>query len=364
MKFNCRKINTTIAAILLTAALSGCYPSGNEVNRPSDNSFASPSDTSIDYSQNDNLFVSATPPECEITSAPVIELKVREWDNDAVINCFLNGKAITEKYEYDSDCFTDEMRYVYYTDDGYSLIFEPGRLSFRNSEKCTKFIYSFFESLYFDNDLDKLCADSEITSFSENEARSTVEEILEAFNITNVGTPYVFAFSSETANKIFAEWFNEADYVKWTEAEDAYLLVYQYEYEGIPVATNSIPLQGTDENVSETAIMAMVTKDEIVSFVCRNIYDENYTSTGKADINVTAEAALNLVYKSYNEIELTSPVSIQNCRLVYAPISKTGEKTCLFSPIWQFDVVTTSQRTQREYLSKEYINAQSGIRIY
>lgn len=359
----CVKISVLLGTALIL--LTGCYPTGLEHNSApnysdTDSSYISPNDTPSDYSQIDNFYVNASLPEIQIKSASVIELKVREWDNDVVINYFLSDKVVAEKHEYDSDYFSDEKRCVYFTDDGYSLIYEPGRLSFRNMEKCSEYFYTYIESLFFSSDLEKLCADSEIAAFSEKEAESRVDKVLNAFSITNVGEPYVFSFDAETANSLI----DESQAKKWTQSQEAYLLVYPYEYEGLPIATSSVPLQGTEDFISETAAMAIVTKDEIVSFNCRNVYDEKYLSTAEAQINYNAEAALNIITKKYNEIVLTSPVSIIECKLVYAPIGKIDEKTCVFTPMWQFDIVTTSQRTQHEYMSREYVNAQSGMRIY
>lgn len=355
-----KHIRLLLSFLLCAAMLTGCYPDGTVRNDVYGNADMSEIEEIVDGIENLELDLKlpATPSE----DIYLLQVEYRRWDNDKLQEMFLEGKTVTESYEYESDYFSEEFRYVYMTDDEYLLIFESGRLSnwsTSEKDKMKRWVESWFNSSY---NLDVLFTDENVSSFSRADAQKAVDGMFDKLGITNPAEPYVYAITVEGINALFPLLGYEDTA---SEDDEVYVFEYPLECEGIPVVMFPVFMPGKTAGEYDYFIGAhistVVDREGRIEFSGNGIISAEYEKGEKAEINFSAADALKLIISEYSGGYLRETVTFYDCRLVYVPVKKEGEYSYTLSPMWQIDYYTDFDGIL--HVEHEYVNAVTGNKL-
>lgn len=343
-----KKIMIAAAVIILISLLSGCYPSGKE-SAPNESSSAenigvysstdsgAPDDGEQTVVFPEDLSFEIEPPENIPTELPEITLTLKRWNKADIERIFLDGKEIEEERVSDCDFFPDEKMYVYDTQDQLRVVFEPGRVSFNDKGALGgEFKYGTVRHLG-----DKLYAsDEDLSAFSQEDARSRVEAVLQKLEISNYGEPIIVPITADFANEAMASrdgWYgDDFQYTPWTADEEIYVMYYPLVYEGVELAQNNFPFENKEWAAGGTKITAVVSKNKIVTIEALDVYSESYNSSDKVGINYDFKSALNELKKYYSNLVSQHPTTFTKSKPVYVPYDFIDYSTIICKPAWEF----------------------------
>lgn len=385
-----KKIITVVSTLALISLLAGCFPSGKKpAATDTDSGNVDVGTGSVDVGSNsggvgvnsnensgssddgeqqsiqlpENLSLNIERPQNTPTELPEITLSLKRWDKAEMEKLFLDGKEIEKELVNDSDLIPDEKHYVYDTKDQYRLIFEPGRFTF--DDKATLGGEYFYGSVYCYGD-EHLASKENLSAFSQENARSRVDAVLDKLEITNYGEPVVVPLKADYANEILAglknDFPDEFDYTLWTTDEEIYVLHYPLVYEGIELTTNIFQLQQKEWAADGSKITAVVSKDKILSITAKGICSESYKSSESIKINYDYDKVLGELKKFYSNLLLDEPVCFTGGKLVYAPYDMEDYATIIFKPAWEFSGYDEMTYFPYKSIHYEYFYADTGSR--
>lgn len=380
-----KRLSALAAITVLTALLSGCYPTGNEA---ADISRENPSNSSGE-AQTGNIGTSSEQSASELTAkyeseqftanlnlpsnvppqVSAIKLKPRCWDNDKLREIFIGDKEITSKTSYISDGFPDEKRFVVYFGDNTRLIYEPMNISCECKDDISG-VQSSIANLIDAKWLDRF-SDEELKGFSKSDALSRVQNIIDELEITNVGEPVVRSVSAEKGNELMNgktsvdKDGNVQTPPKLNDEDEFYLVTYPLVYNDIELSQHLKMNADLKKSHSPSYIKAIVTKNAIVEFTCSKIYESEFEVQENVSINFGAEDALNVLIKHYTETFQMSSATLLRCKLVYITSDVLDGQCRVFIPIWQFSGYEITEDEKNRGLSPErlhydYVLPQSG----
>lgn len=360
-----RKLYILVLFTLLSAVvLSGCYPTGERRAGGSSGQLGE-DNTKIEVEKGDMRANIYNLPTDYPTEIPIIDISLREWDIKELERLFIDGKTITEYYEFESDLSSDITRYVYLAADvdgnDYWLVYEPGRINAAYKDDRGNEVASLMSICDY-LCVDKVFNDDDLASFPKSDAVKRVNKVLEDIGLTNVSEPDIWSVTAEKANELYAE--NFSGELFWTEKDDIYILNYSLQYNNIPIITDEKAIPSLrNKSFGGAKVTAVVSKDRIISFDCHNIFSEDQTSTSKVSVNYTPPEAFETLIPVYENIKLGYTLDYYDCRLVYYAVDRTDDRlTYSFAPAWQFDYSYEDNLigiTQ----NFELVSADKGIRI-
>lgn len=89
-----KQITAILTSAILLCSLTGCYPTG-EYQKNSN------SQENLDY-QGEMFNINADLPIDVPKSVPIVKVNFKKFDNDKMIDIFLNGETLTEMKNYDN----------------------------------------------------------------------------------------------------------------------------------------------------------------------------------------------------------------------------------------------------------------------
>ena len=379
-----KKIITAVSALTLISLLAGCFPSGKkpaatdtdsgnvdvgtgsvdvesnsggvDVNS-NENSFPSDDGEQQSIQLPENLSLNIARPQNTPTELPEITLSLKRWDKAEMEKLFLDGKEIEKELVNDSTLFPDEKHYALYATDQFRLYFEPGMFLFEDyaaldDEYCYSAMVNQGDEIF--------ASDEDLTAFSQEDARSRVEAILDKLEITNYAEPVVVPIKADFANERLTHW--EFDSTPWTADEEIYILHYHLVYEGIELTTNNFQFQLIEYSAGNSEITAVVSKDKILRIYADSIYSESYKSSESVKLNYNYDKALGELKKFYSYLLLDEPVCLTGGKLVYVPYDMEDHATIIFKPTWEFSGYIEESRFPYKRPCYEYFYADTGMR--
>lgn len=355
-----------IILAMLAGALCGCFPTGEH----SVTSNADLTALQARADKLDNLTLDLKLPENIPNELPELKLTARSWDENKVKNLFLDGKTVTEHYEYPGWYNTEfgESYYLFETADNHSILYETGRLSddINDYEKYYKYGITSIASLTRILKADEFFPRKELAGFSASAAKSMVEKVLGELGIKNFGEPEILAISAEDANNyhlIRQKSDSEYEFNELPKEIEFYVLKYPIVYEGYPLAQWNTPISQPNKTVPASYINAIVVKDEIVSLEITGEYSEEYETGEKVPIKFKPADILDIVLSRYENTVILSPVTIYDCKLIYAA-DKIDGKSYTFIPVWEVDLTSPDEDYGCGVMRREYYNAQTGNSLF
>lgn len=380
-----------IAGVLLALVtlLVGCYPTGRT---PIENSDIKNSDHSVDPQSSqaieisDKFVLDIDVLDNNSSEIPAIKLALKTWSKEEIEQLFLSDKHIEEESERDETFYQGEKMYLWETMDKLRVVIQPGRFSYDdNSELDGKYKYgSVYTAAMNDCALidDCYATNNELSVFSYIDAEKRVKDMTDKLGITNLGEPRIISINAELANTLLSDLEGSEDkagevfeYTPWTENEEIYILRYPQIYENTELAMTPITYKYSDKEggfvTDECGVIAVVSKDEILSLHTSTIFSESYETLKKVPVNYDANQALEKFKEYLSNLVPISTTKYYGCKLVYIPYSGTADnKSVMFKPAWEFAgytlVVDEGASEFRYFLNRaqiyEFIWADTGYR--
>lgn len=340
----------TLSILLIMAlALTGCYPTGENPQLVADNN-ENPEKVleqiSNIASENEHLNIDSSPLESYPQELPEINVSVMEWDTKTLDELFISRYENIEHTEYPCDFFTNENYHLYDSTDesAYRLVYEPGRLSSSKREKLAVYGYGTMAGA-----LDTYCFsdffdDDHIDNLSESQAVDMVRTQLVSLGMTNLSEPSIYSITADKANEYFEYHKFRGygyEYLEWSCDDEVYIIRFPLEYDGIPLTTDAsfdMVAGGHGSYFVGSRITAIVTKDEVLSLDCGNIFSPTYSIGESVAINCSAQNALKTAVEYYDSTILgNSDIEIKTPELVYVPFEQHDEKNFTLVPMWKID---------------------------
>lgn len=339
-----------------------------EITNDNTEESSSESETSSSESQNNEI----------AAELPKLKVKAKEWDEDKINELFIAPRTDLVHEEYPSDFNFGDSFDVYLGEEGegkdaYWLVYENGRLTSETRRDFQKYgygtlaahrgVYSFGE--YFD--------DAEIALFPKEDAVSRTNALLDELGIKNYTEPDVYAITADKANALLdKEWKNKDGsshyYEKWTADNEVYILSYSLEYNGVPLTTDypgsySIVGEVKDEIswiYSASHILAIVTKDEIISLETFYILSDEYEVGESIAVNCTEEQALQAAMEHFDG--KYEAVRILDSKIAYIPVETVtdSKRSITLVPMWKVDVSAYNEYSLMRSYETVFINVSTG----
>lgn len=341
---------------------------------------------------NGRVTVSCAIPESAPSQLPLYKAKRRLFEEGVPESVLFNEGSYKSREERPDDLDEEQKNVIYCNNDDILVMsYRPGDvyLNGENSiDKDSNFGYMTLRSWFDCYDMAEYFNDTELEGFSPEEAISKADAMLKALGINNLGTPKVWAITADKANEKLGEisWETKAGvpYVHdtWTKDDEVYFLTYPISVDGIPVMDFSNMSLGTPENMalSGSYVQVTVRRDRIATVNGFELLSENLETCGAADINVSAQQALDILIDHHNadpegrNAEFNTEFTVKNCELVYVEVASDDFREFTLKPMWRFDLagkMDLSGRSDRPYeqnvrrgeqhtIEVEFIDARTG----
>lgn len=379
-----KRIYITIASVLAACTLAGCTAieempqldsgiAANDVIAANDAPEAENDETSNSTTENSESLSGEIENNEIAAELPKLKVKIKEWDKDKINELFIEPRDDLVYRGYpEGGMFGGD--YDIYTGEDYCLIFENGHLYNVTewSQKYKKYGYSVLASDWGRYSFEEYFDDDEIALFSKEDAVSRTNALLDELGIKNYTKPDVYAVTADKANALIAEGWEDKigtphQYEKWTEDNEVYILSYSIEYDGVPLTVDYpdefVLSEGEDANENiylGSHILAIVSKDEIISLEAFYVISDEYEINGSAEVNCTEEQAVETALKCFDgEYDA---VRVLDCEIVYLPIEKqSGEhRSITLVPVWKVNVSADNEFFPMRSYDSVHIDVSTG----
>lgn len=311
---------------MLAIMLSGCFPDGSS---PYLGNSGQISDARQLAESIENFELDLTLPQNSPEELPVLELSIRQWDTEKVLEMFMGDKEITDRREFDSDYYDGEKYSVYWADD-VMFVIEKGRLSYtRLSGTRERSLCSFLDIYYESEPYDVECS-----FMTREEAVGKVREILDKLGITNLSEPDVRGVDVPLAEKLLKKSSPSGNYEPWGD-DEFYYITFSQVYEDIPI--NRWNVRGLENKYvsKESYITAIVDKNGIVELSLSGIYSAEYKQGDKVSVT-SASDALTTAVSNMAETDFPKLCTMYDCKLIYVNTANDKNISFTFAPVWEF----------------------------
>lgn len=288
-----------------------------------------------------------------IETLPIYKAVMKKWDENVIQKLFAEGKTqIDGRDEPKADDPDIIWKFREYNDNTV-LCYEDGDISFRRrSDGFYNYpdISTVVGKLFKTEDITP--TDADLKGVDKKEAIKQADDIVNKLGIDVTSEKTIYSLDKEylikTDNTRNADgkriYKNEEDVLpEWTEEQEAYLIIYNTEFNGIPVSDN-VMCYGKDYDVVNSwhadgsEIYAIVSKNGIEEFRAKTIYE--FTENKEQPVEIcTAELAAKAIIDKFDENIPNYPTSFDNCRLVYHAAKKGDEYE--MRPFWEFKSTIT-----------------------
>lgn len=364
-----------IVLFLSVTLLSGCFPTG-EISTPSDEK---PEDVESAIAQinaeNESLIIDVDFPENVPEKVEKLKVRWKSWDSERLDELFVQGLEGLELIEDEKNEDGSLNWRRYRNEAGDSVTYGSlGRLWVETGEPYKSYNYfALSEGAWATTPLEDYFTEESISLFARGDALEKAKKTLSDAGINNLGEPPVYALTADKANVYLNEKYggrldgegNPIVIPTWTTAEEAYVMEFGLELNGIPISRYSVQgsLSGSSSDSDPTYITMVVGKDCIPLIWCEGIIDDEYEVVGEAAVNVSPQSALKTVIERYAGLSIPNQITkIVGCRLVYAPSEQADDGIFILNPFWEFDI-RYDHGGELETISATYINAQTGMGV-
>lgn len=306
---------------------------------------------------------------------PIYNAEFKMWDENVIAELFANDKERIDGYERQSDtCPGYEWKYREY-DDNTSIAYEPGFISFSRYSDAY-YSYPLGDIIYYKSYglADIELTDKELNGVDKKKAIEQADNIINKLGISVSSEKTIYSLDKELLIKTDLSRDENGNRTykhgeilpEWTEEQEAYLIIYNVEFDGMPLGTEYLRhgkwYQTTEWGTEGSLITAVVDKYGIVDFSASRIYD--YLGTDKSVNICTAQQAADIISEKFDKDIPNYPTLIDNCRLIYHAAKKGDEYE--MRPYWEFKSTVFAQhythypeKETHEYYETYYIDAET-----
>lgn len=294
----------------------------------------------------------------EALNVSIKKAVLKEWDENTLQELFMDGKTVVDSDAYPSDMTPNVTRQWSEFDDGSTLVWENGDVSWMYEDSCNYDYVHIISTLAIRN-YDKSSKDicfkkDEIEGLDKNKCIETADNYINELGIS-VGQKQVFALDKDGLIQADGHIRNENGEVlpEWTEEQEAYLIVY------------SPCVDDVELSLRDNEVTVVIGRNGLVCLQAHWIY-ETVDTVETVEI-CSAEQAAETVYEHFYWDWARSPMEINKSRLIYKPKQSEDRLTYTLKPYWEFDSAEFSKwlnldGTENEfnYYDKLLVDAQTG----
>lgn len=358
-------ISVCMLLILVSAMMTGCFPTTE--NKPNSNSSLSENSLSGVNNQNDvsefptyiedrdveKLTIKANvniPADFDINQkVSIVSAKPATWDRESIVSGISNGRQVVDEFSGENSG-PDDRFYSYTFDDGSNLTFYLGSVSY-NTEMIAEYQYTYYfdnyENFKDEDTLKKMFSDKNIDGIEKSDAVDNANQVISLLDIDDIlGEPQIYSMDAASVNFLQDEYDARDKYgekvSKWSDEQEAYLLIYPFFYQNIP--SLCMNANGENELISSSKVYFIYGKNGLITFNVSGIFD--LKSTVQESYAYSPLDAIQSVKDSFENIIMDTEIEISLIKLAY--ITRYG-----------FDNITEWQIEPVWFIEGKYVNATS-----
>lgn len=353
-----RIICVCIITIFVSSITTGCFPTAE--NKSNSNSSETKKEnaisefpTFIEDNDVEHIKIKAnviTPVDFDINQkVATVSAKPVTWDRESIISGFSNGRQIVDEFSGENTG-PDDRFYSYIFDDNSNLTFYLGSVSFY-TEMETEYQYTY----YFDNyenfkDEDafkKMFSDKKIDGIDKSDAVNNANQVISLLEIDDIlGEPQIYSMDAASVNFLQDEYDARDKYgekvSKWSDEQEAYLLIYPVLYQNIP--SLCMNANGENESISSSKVYFIYGKNGLITFNVSGVFDVK--STVQESYTYSPLDAVQSIKDSFENIIMDTEIEISLIKLAY--ITR-----------YDFDNITEWRIEPVWFIDGKYINSTS-----
>ena len=358
-------ISVCMLVVLMSAMMTGCFPTTE--NKQNSNSSLSGDNSSGANNENDvsefptyiedrdveKLTIKANvniPADFDINQkVSISSAKPATWDREIIVSGISNGRQVVDEFSGENSG-PDDRFYSYTFNDDSNLTFYLGSVSY-NTEMEAEYQYTY----YFDNyenfkdegTLKKMFSDKNIDGIEKSDAVDNANQVVSLLDIDDIlGEPQIYSMDAASVNFLQDEYDARDKYgekvSKWSDEQEAYLLIYPVLYQNIP--SLCMNANGENELISSSKVYFIYGKNGLITFNVSGIFD--LKSTVQESYAYSPLDAIQSVKDSFENIIMDTEIEISLIKLAY--ITR-----------YDFDNITEWQIEPVWFIEGKYVNATS-----
>ncbi len=368
MRYYIKKIiSVCMLVILVSAMMTGCFPTTE--NKPNSNSSFSENSSSEVNNQNDaskfptyiedtdieKLTIKANvniPADFDINQkVSIASAKPLNWDKETIVSGISNGRQVVDEFSGENTGPND-LFYSYTFDDDSNLTFYLGLGSVSYyTEMETEYQYAYYfdnyENFKYEDTLKKMFSDENIDGIEKSNAVNNANQVISLLEIDDIlGEPQIYSMDAASVNFLQDEYDARDKYGnkvnKWSDEQEAYLLIYPVLYQNIP--SLCMNANGENELISSSKVYFVYGKKGLITFNVSGIFDVKCTV--QDSYTYSPLDAIQSVKDSFENLIMDTEIEISLIKLAY--ITR-----------YDFDNITEWQIEPVWFIEGKYVNAAS-----
>lgn len=329
-------ISVCMLVILVSVMMTGCFPTTE--NKPNSNSSVSENSSSGSNNEND---VSEFPTYIEDTDIEKLTIKANvnipadfdinqkvsiasakpaTWDRENIVSGISNGRQVVDEFSGENSG-PDDRFYSYTFDDNSNLTFYLGSVSY-NTEIEAEYQYTYYfdnyENFKDEDALKKMFSDKNIDGIEKSDAVDNANQVISLLDIDDIlGEPQIYSMDAASVNFLQDEYDARDKYgeevSKWSDEQEAYLLIYPVLYQNIP--SLCMNANGENELISSSKVYFIYGKNGLITFNVSGIFDVK--STVQESYTYSPLDAIQSVKDSFENIIMDTEIEISLIKLAY-----------------------------------------------
>lgn len=329
-------ISVCMLVVLVSAMMTGCFPTTE--NSQNSNSSLSGDNSSGTNNENDvsefptyiedrdveKLTIKANvniPADFDINQkVSIVSAKPVTWDRENIVSGLSNGRQIVDEISGENSG-PDDIFYSYTFDDNSNLVFSLGNVSYYTEMEAEyQYTYYFdnYENFKDEDTLKKMFSDKNIDGIEKSDAVNNANQVISLLEIDDIlGEPHIYSMDAASVNFLQDEYDARDKYgekvSKWSDEQEAYLLIYPVLYQNIP--SLCINATGENESISLSKVYFIYGKNGLITFNVSGVFDVK--STVQESYTYSPLDAVQSIKDSFENIIMDTEIEISLIKLAY-----------------------------------------------
>ena len=350
-------ISVCMLVVLVSAMMTGCFPTTENIQNSNsslsgDNSLGANNEndvsefpTFIEDRDIEKLTIKANvniPADFDINQkVSIVSAKPATWDRESIISGFSNGRQIVDEFSGEN-IGPDDRFYSYTFDDNSNLTFNLGSVYFC-TEMETEYEYTYYfdtyENFKDEDAFKKMFSDKKIDGIDKNDAVNNANQVISLLEIDDIlGEPQIYSMDAASVNFLQDEYDARDKHgekvSKWSDEQEAYLLIYPVLYQNIP--SLCMNANGENEYISSSKVYFIYGINGLITFNVSGIFDVK--STVQESYTYSPLDAIQSVKDSFEKIIMDKEIKISLIKLAYITRYNFENITeWRIEPVWLID---------------------------
>lgn len=329
-------ISVCMLVVLVSAMMTGCFPTTE--NKQNSNSSLSGDNSSGANNENDvsefptyiedrdveKLTIKANvniPADFDINQkVSIVSAKPATWDRESIVSRISNGRQVVDEFSGENSG-PDDRFYSYTFDDNSNLTFYLGSVSYYTEMEAEyQYTYYFdnYENFKDEDTLKNMFSDKNIDGIEKSDAVDNANQVISLLDIDDIlGKPQIYSMDAASVNFLQDEYDARDKYgdkvSKWSDEQEAYLLIYPVLYQNIP--SLCMNANGENELISSSKVYFIYGKNGLITFNVSGIFDVK--STVQESYTYSPLDAIQSVKDSFENIIMDTEIEISLIKLAY-----------------------------------------------